>query len=137
MARHLFFLLLIFLAVQPLAFAARLGPAINSISGANTLLSNATAYVSTINQSGYLIFTPNLVKSYSYLSKAGRYLNSSPQSSMLYSNLAIESARESYGNIIAYRNYAFLGCMVFTIIMGLLLLRFMKPVKREKKHRRR
>ena len=137
MARHLFFLLFVFSAVLPLAFAASLGPAANSVSEANALLSNATAYIGTINQSTYLIFAPNLGKSYSYLSKAGEYLNSSPQDSMLYSDLAVKSARQAYGNIIAYRNYAFLGCLVFTIAVGLLLLKFMKPLRIERKRRRR
>lgn len=126
-------LVLLFILAAPFSvFAQSLGPQNYTYARANTTLSNATAYLSRINDSGYLVFTPNLRQAYSYLGTAKLLLNKSPQGSVLYSNLAVKSARRAYGNIESYRETSILGALVFTIAMGLILYRFMVPVKKNR-----
>lgn len=98
---------------------------------ANLTLSNASAYVSMINQSSYIFSSPDLKQAYSYLNEAELLLNKSPGSSVLYSNLAVSSARSAYKDIGAYRQISELGALVFTIVMALLLYRFMRPLRRK------
>lgn len=121
-------MILAILSPFALAHAASIHTGEYNFSEANASLSNATAYVSMVNQSSYLIFSPKLNQSYSYLREARTLLNRSPASSTLYSRLAISSARQAYSSITIYRGYGFLGALVLTIISGLLLLRFMRYV---------
>ena len=137
MARYLFLVILAILSLPVLVNAASIHTAEYNFSEANASLNNATAYVSMVNQSSYLIFSPKLNQSYSYLGEARKLLNSTPGSSILYSKLAISSARQAYSNITLYRGYGFLGALVFTIISGLLLLRFMRYVTPSKAKRKK
>jgi len=116
-----------------LAFAAQAqGTQHYTVAQANETLSNATAYVNIVNESGYLVFWPNLTQAYSYLNKSRTSLNGSPDSAVMYAGLAAGSAKASYERIGAYREDATLAALAFTVVMAVMLYRFMKPVKKNR-----
>ncbi len=124
---HLLALLLILSAV-PLLGAQEIRSQNYTAGEARWLVSNASAYVSTINESSYLFFSPRLSESYSYLSQAGAMINGSPDSAVTYAGLAEGSARLAYQQIGTYREISAIGALVFTAITAIMLYRFMKPV---------
>jgi hypothetical protein len=130
--KAIIFALLFIFAAQLYLVAQSAGQSHYTAAQANQTLSNATAYVSIINESGYLVFYPNLAQAYSYLNESRQALNSSPSNSIVYADLALASAKSSYQKIGTYRGISLLGTMVFTIIVGLILYRFMKPVGKKR-----
>ena len=68
-------------------------------SSANGIINGAQAYVDMVNQSGYLIFYPNLTQAYGYLNQASGIYNKSPDAAVLYANEAVDSARVQYNDI--------------------------------------
>ncbi len=119
-------------------------PSLASASPANATAANATmalnssyAYVNYINQSGYLIFTPNLTAAYSYLNKSASTLSVSPEEAEQYAALARQSAMEQYARISFYRYYSIAIVLVYTIIMAVVLYLFMQPIRTKKKGLRR
>lgn len=121
---------LLFLFAAPFSLSAQsISPRNYTVAEANLTISNATAYVNMINESSYLVFTPNLKQAYSYLGEADFLLNRSPGSAVLYADSAVASAHNAYGNMEAYREISAVGALVFTIILGLILYRFMMPIK--------
>lgn len=98
---------------------------------ANASIANATSYINKINESSYLIFTPDLRQAYSYLNKSELLMNTSPSTSIFYSELAVSSARMAYQKIGAYREVGALFISLFTIAVAAVLYRFMQPVKKK------
>ena len=49
---------------------------------ANATMARVSAYVESVNESGYLIFYPNLTQAYSYLDKAQAAYNKSPEAAV-------------------------------------------------------
>lgn len=74
-----------------------------------------------INQSGYLIFNPNLSQAYAYLNRAQQTINSSPDASVSYSYAAESSANDSFQNIRNYAQYAFAVMFMIALFFGILL----------------
>lgn len=130
-------LVLLLLLAAPLALHAEsIGAGGYTVAEANSTFANASAYVTTVNRSAYLVFYPDLKQSYSYLDKAGTLLNRSPSQSILYSNMAVRSAKVAYANIGPYRQASAAAALVFTLFMVFLLYRFMKPVARRRRGKR-
>ena len=100
---------------------------------ANATIANATAYVNQINESGYLIFYPNLAGAYKDLALANQFLNRSPGVAVDYALKAQESARAQYWQISSYRQEALEAMIVITAITIASLYVFMKPVKGRKR----
>lgn len=96
----------------------------------NNTIANATAYVNSVNMSAYLIFSPNLTQAYAYLNKANNYSKTSPGSAILYAALAKQSAQMAYSQISAYKKISFAGMVIFTIVAGLILYVYMRPIRR-------
>ncbi len=90
-------------------------------SQANLTISNVTEYIAMVNESSYLIFSPNLAQAYSYIGKAQNALNDSPDLAVRYAQLANISAGSAYDAIGQYKNYSLLAMLVFTGVMALLL----------------
>jgi len=104
-------------------------------SAAKTFIASAYNYVNAINQSGYLIFMPNLTLSYKYLDDAESMYNSSPGTAVIYASKAISAARLSYQRISYYKAYSLVVLTVFTVAVGIILYRLMKPIKQQRKRR--
>lgn len=98
---------------------------------ANQSIKNATAYLQTVNESGYIIFYPsNLSAAYAYLNKSETaYSHNSPALAIAYSDNAIELAKSSYFQINYYRTASIVVMLIFTAVIGFLLYKLMKPVK--------
>ena len=99
----------------------------NAIAEANSIINNATAYVNTVNQSGYLIFYPNLTKAYSYLNKSEQVYKSDPNAAVRDANLAMDSAKSQYERISAYRSTSFIVMAIATVVSFVLVYVTMKP----------
>ncbi len=112
---------------------------IYTMMAANQSIKNATAYLQTVNESGYLFFYPsNLSAAYSYLNRSETaYSHKSPTLAIGYSDKAIALAKSSYLQISYYRTASIMVMLIFTAVIGLLLYRLMKPVKITVPKRRR
>lgn len=107
---------------------------INTLAAANTAEANANftsalSYVNYVNQSGYLVFSPNLTAAYSDLNRSAGLLNSSPARSINYSQAARQIATKQFSRINSYKAYSIAAVAAFTLIMAALLLFYMKPLK--------
>jgi hypothetical protein len=100
-------LLVIALMAAGASAQQQLGAANYSSKYANATLADATAYVQSVNESGYLIFYPNMTQADAYLAKAAATYNTSPSASVIYSEEAQAAAREQYGSISRYRETSF------------------------------
>ncbi len=108
-------------AAQPLS--------ITQAAAANQTLSRAEAYVSLVNESGYLVFYPNLTQAYADLNKSMQLYNNSPGSAVVFANEAVDSARIEYARIQEYKEASFVVMLVISIVLVAVFLKIMKPVK--------
>ncbi|MCL5786898.1 MAG: hypothetical protein M1520_01695 [Candidatus Marsarchaeota archaeon] len=124
------FIFLSFILFYSVYSASAASPAYTMMT-ANQSIRNATAYLQTVNESGYLIFYPsNLSAAYAYLNKSETaYSHNSPALAVEYSDKALFFARSSYLQINYYRTVSIVVMLIFTAVIGLLLYRLMKPVK--------
>ncbi len=107
-----------------------------SVELANSTIAKAYAYVNLVNESGYLIFRPNLSASYNYLSNASSLYLSSPNVAVIYAQRAEQLANEQYASIGYYRQIAMPVLVAFTIITALALFKVMVPVRKKDRRRR-
>ncbi len=102
-----------------------------TVAYANSTINSTANYIETINQSGYLLFYPNLSKAYSYLEKARGIYTKSPSAAVVYTDQAEAYAREQYAIMAQYKFYSFIAAAIFTLVMGAILYLFMIPVKKK------
>ncbi len=125
------------LLLLSLAFAMVLAETISlpsyNASEANMTIKNATLYISSINESGYFIFYPNLTESYAYLAKARLLYKDSPSSAVFYANKAEASAYSAYKSIGYYRTVSAAVSAVSAVVFAALLYILMKPAKSRRK----
>lgn len=120
-------------AILLLAFlgtAAAAQVSVASVFYANQTLQQARSVVAQVNESGYLLFYPNLTSAYADLSKAQQFYNTSPQSSVYYSQQAISKAQAEYSSISSYKYYSALVMGALTLIFVFLLLKLFVPVRK-------
>ena len=122
-----------------LVYSAGAAPSNNAMIAANRSINNASSYLQTTNESGYLIFYPsNLSAAYAYLNKSRTaYSHNSPYLAIEYADKAISSGRSSYSQIGYYRNASIVIMLVFTAFVGFLLYLRMKPVENTGMKKRR
>jgi predicted PurR-regulated permease PerM len=99
-----------------------------SYAQSNQIITNATKYISSINQSGYLIFYPNLTQAYKDLTLANQFHNSSPDTSITYALMAKNEASIAYTKIISYKIESLTIMIIAALISLVVLYLFMKPV---------
>ncbi len=104
---------------------------------ANQTLTSAINFVNLVNESGYVVFYPNLTQAYSDLANAERLYNASPSSSVFYANKAVDEANTQYQIIGRYRETAVISMLALTLISGLALYRLSQPVAKETRKRRK
>jgi predicted PurR-regulated permease PerM len=100
-----------------------------TVEEANSIINSVLSYTNLINQSSYLIFSPNLKNAYTYLENASSIYNTSPGEAVAYALKAKEIAQAQYNAINSYRLISFVAMLAFSIIALYLLLIYMKPVK--------
>ncbi len=120
-------------------YSVSAAPIPNNMMTANQSIKNATAYLQTVNESGYIVFYPsNLSAAYAYLNKSKTaYSHNSPALTVEYSDKAIATAKSAYLQINYYRTASIVVMLIFTAVIGLILYRLMKPVKTTLKKRRK
>ncbi|MCL5427758.1 MAG: hypothetical protein M1321_01095 [Candidatus Marsarchaeota archaeon] len=118
------FLAVLAVAVALQAYAAGMSAQGYTAKQANLTIQNISAYIQTVNESSFLVFSPNLTQAYYYLGKARAYYNKSPSLAVQYAFMANSSAMAAYDSMGKYRNYAILAMLVFTGVVGFLLYVF-------------
>lgn len=115
-----------------------ISPAGATLSQANASYANASAYVTMVNGSSYLIFYPNLSRSYAYLKTAGALIQSGASGASIEdSQQALYSAQAEYSRINSYRKVSLVIMLLITGILALVLYAYMKPVERKIQRKRR
>lgn len=102
-----------------------------TVEEANSIINSVLSYTNLINQSTYLIFSPNLRNAYAYLKNASSIYNVSPGEAVAYALKAKEIAQAQYNAISSYRLISFVALLAFSIITLYLLLIYMRPVKHQ------
>lgn len=102
-----------------------------TVAYANLTVSNAAYYISQVNESGYLIFYPNLTQAYADLFKAESMYNTSPSTAVVYANKAVNEAASEYLRISGYRNESVIGMAALTAVFAVVLARVSRRVKRQ------
>lgn len=102
---------------------------------ANNSVSSAAYFLQQVNESGYLIFYPNLTQAYANLAMAQSLYNRSPASAIIYANKAVTEANAEYARISDYRDESMVVMAAFTIVFVLLLARVMRPARAARKRR--
>jgi hypothetical protein len=125
-----------------LACIISLGSAQSTISNfskayANATINQAVSVVNQVNESGYLIFYPNLTQSYLDLNRSISLYNASPASAVIFANRAASEANVQYMLISGYKQISFIIMLAFTIIFTLIIIKVMKPVKSVAKRRKK
>ena len=98
---------------------------------ANKTVSSAYSYVTTVNESSYLIFSPHLSEAYMYLGMASGNVTSNPSLAVNYANRATAIAREQYAEISHYRYESSIVMSIITVAIFALLLKIMMPPKKQ------
>jgi hypothetical protein len=111
--------------------ASNIGVQSYTVQQANLSVSNATAYINNINQSGYLIFKPDLTQAYAYLSAAQASYLTQPTFAVSQAGLAESSALAAYNKISSYKSTAALIMIILTIITAMVLYKLSLP---DRKH---
>ncbi len=119
------------------AYGAGISPQGYNALQANLTIQNVSSYVAMVNESSYLIFSPNLTQAYLYLGKAQQVYTTSPSTAVEYADLAKQSAGSAYSDISSYRSYSLLAMLVFAGVTGFLLYTFSIRSNRRKTTKRR
>ena len=98
---------------------------------ANHTINQTLGYINQVNESGYLIFYPNLASAYAYIQKAQQSATTSPDTAILYAGMATTQAQAEYSRISGYKTLSF-WIMVFLSLISLIWL-FALMQKRRKK----
>ena len=93
----------------------------------NASINSTAAYINTVNQSGYLVFYPQLAQAYNYLNLAKNI--SAKNASAAYSLLAMarSSAQSQELSLQHNERYLSYGLIAASLFLGLLLYALMRP----------
>lgn len=95
---------------------------------ANGIITNATAYVQSVNQSAFLVFYPNLTMANYYLRISESIYKTNTSEAVFYARQAAAAASAAYSGIALRKGIGLFLATVFTIAMGAALYVFMKPI---------
>ncbi len=110
-------------------------PTIN-VSTINQSINSTAAYINMVNQSGYLIFYPNLTQAYSYLNQA----RNQSQMNQPYAYDLLAKARSSaqlqQESIDKYKSESLYILIIFAFLLAILMYVLMRPMKSNPKSRK-
>lgn len=124
---------ILFLSFMPAGYASSLAQGNYSVEYANMTINSTAAYVQMINESAYLIFTPNLTSAYKYLDMARQVYTAQPDLAVLYAGKAHDAAAEAYNNISSYREDSLIAVAVLTAITAVALYKLGMPVRKARR----
>lgn len=107
-----------------------------TVQYANQTVSNAAYYLSQVNESGYLIFYPNLTQAYVNLLKAESIYNTSPASAVVLANKAVSEASTEYARIGTYKTESAVATGAFVVFFAFLLSRSTRRMQKGTRSRR-
>ncbi len=129
-------IILFFLLVLGLTNAqSRISQTNYNATQANSIVNNVSAYMSTINQNGtvmFSLFEPNLTVAYKNLALAQGNVTSNPNLAVRYANTAYNITQSQYRTVKYNEQTSFPVIFGFTALMLFLLYKFMLPVKKRK-----
>ncbi len=103
-----------------------------TVAQANVTINNAYSYVNSVNQSGFLVFQPNLEAPYKYLDNATAIYKSAPGAAILEAEMAQSLARQQYSSMSSYKGASLVIMVLVTALLAIVLAKVMMPVKRKK-----
>ena len=124
----------VMLFVPVIILAQSIGIAGYTTVQANATINSTANYINSINESGFLLFQPNLTNSYAYLNLAIKLRNSSPSTAVLYAQKAKSAAEQQYQNMRYYSDWSIPVMAALSILFLLILIRLGNPIKR--RHRK-
>jgi hypothetical protein len=95
---------------------------------ANTIINNTITIIEAVNESSYLIFSPNLTRAYADLNRSMLVYNVSPEASIVLANRAANDALTQYSLMSAYKEGSLVVMLAMTAVLALILSKVMKPV---------
>ncbi|MCL4365491.1 hypothetical protein M1590_04170 [Candidatus Marsarchaeota archaeon] len=128
-------LVAVMLFVPAIILAQSIGIAGYTSVQANATINSTANYINSINESGFLLFQPNLTNSYAYLNLAIKLRNSSPNTAVLYAQEARSAAEQQYQNMRYYSGWSILVMGVLALLFLFMLIRLGIPVKKKRKKR--
>lgn len=120
------------IALVSLALASSISSQNYTVEQANATINNAYSYVNSVNQSGFLVFQPNLGAPYKYLSNATSIYKSAPGAAILDAEIAQSLARQQYSSMSSYKGASLVVMVLVTALLAIVLAKVMMPVKRRK-----
>jgi hypothetical protein len=126
-------MVLAFALLAACAGAQQLNSTSYTPAAANGIINRAQAYVDTVNQSGYLVFSPNLTQAYGYLQNAQGVYNRSPSAAVIYANEAVASAKTQYADIRSHWLASLAVMAVLTAVSAIAVIMSMRKVRQRKK----
>jgi len=98
-------------------------------------INSTRSYVDEVNESGYLVFSPNLTAAYGYLNNATNMSHTDPAYAQVLLGKARESAEVQLANIDRYRTLSLYVMAVASVLLVVLLAKLMrsKPSRKAKK----
>ena len=96
-------------------------------------INSTSSFLQTINESAYLIFTPNLTQAYKYLAEAKSIYPTEPSVAVFYADQSRNSAAKAYSDMRGYKNNSLAAIVALTGITAVILYKLSRPVV----HRRR
>ena len=93
----------------------------------NIAINETYAYIQLVNESGYLIFSPNLTQAYNYYYRAVNLSANDPDTAVTLLAQAKQSASQQQQLIYGYRDTSFIVMAVLTVVSALILAYFMWP----------
>jgi hypothetical protein len=110
----------------------------NTKAYANITINNAIGVVNAVNESGYLLFYPDLSQAYADLNRSMSLYNASPSASVVLANRAAQEASDQYLKISAYKQESLVIMLILTAFFAYLMVLVVRPIsaKKSKKSRR-
>lgn len=99
-------------------------------ASADQVIAQSLSYVNAVNQSGYIIFYPNLTQAYDYIGKAQNISLTSPGSAVLYAKDAVASANSEYQRISRYKFDSLVALLIFSGATAYALLKTLRGSRR-------
>lgn len=93
----------------------------------NQEINSTQSYLQMVNESSYLLFSPNMTNAYIYLDRAINISTSNPQAAQLLLTQARASAKAQYDSINSWRYTTIEILAVLTLAALALLVYVMKP----------
>ncbi len=103
---------------------------------ANTTIHNALNVINAVNESGYLIFYPNLTQAYADINQSMALYNNSPSAAVVLANKASLEADNQYMQISTYRQESIVVMLALTAVFAYAVMRVVTPVSAKRKQKK-